>query len=221
MSHAKNTPNPKIKRYKNVARSELPDDFLDRPAEVLDMMAKYFRRDIYRIHGEVVSEYSDWAVRVELDPANALSVAEVNAAHNGRWVEFRGVVRSVGQHFPRAIMLAWDCADCGNVICVGPGASKPRACTNCKSRNIHEDGPLSRFIDSQHVLLEEDEPKGNGGVRVLECSLDGTLVDALVSGRKYVVGGVLRVTPATNGRLKYQLSVNNVELLAEQGGNLP
>ena len=196
-------------RYETVRRRDLPANFRNRPAAVLEDMAKEYRRKVHKTDPETAQAYHDWAVRVELDPAGAIPVTNVGVDQREKWVEFLGVVARVRQPIPRAISLAWVCAECDSVMYLDAG-EKPGICT-CKSRRIYQDKSLSIFVDSQNVTLAEyfEEVRGTRPPRMLECRLDGPLILSMSPGDRCVVGGVMDLR-ATKSGYEYEFVVNNV-----------
>lgn len=196
-------------RYKNVSRSDLPKKFWANPAKELAEMAAAYRQTVFKVDQEAANTHHDWAVRVELDPDASIPVTKAGVAHKGQWVEFRGVVQRVNLPVPLPISLAWVCTDCNNVTMTDPD-TKLRACP-CKSFKIHYSEELSKFIDSQHVLLSEhyEDVVGTRPPRSLPCRLDGTLIQRLSPGDHCVVGGVMRLRQVKKSGYDYELLVNN------------
>ena len=197
-------------RYVTVPRGGLPDGFAGNPAGTLADMAREYRQEAGRLNAGLANAHKDWAVRVELDPEHSMPVTEVGVAQGGQWVEFRGMVARIRQPVPRALEITWVCAKCGSTMSMDPEHGRPAACP-CGSRTLDENQSMSTFVDSQHVVLAEsfEEIRGSRPPRMLDCRLDGTLVQQVSPGDRVVLGGVLRLLRTKRGH-DYELLVNNM-----------
>ena len=197
-------------RYVTVARRALPREFVELPAEVLAGLAVEYGRMVGRIDHGLAASHNDWSVRVEMDAERAVSVSEAGVIHNRKWAEFRGVVARVRQPVPLALEESWVCSKCGAVTKTNPERIRqPRSCP-CGSTSLEYDDGASVLMDSQQIVLAEsfEEMKESRPPRMLDCRLDGTLVQKLSPGERCVLGGVLRVSRTKKGK-KFELLVNN------------
>ena len=198
-------------RYLTVPRGELPDAFAGDPAAALAAMAEDYRQEVARLNSDLANAHKDWAVRVELDPEHSMPVTEVGVTQNGSWVEFRGMVARMRQPVPRALEVGWVCSKCGQTTSMAPERGRPAACP-CGSRALEEHQSQSTFVDSQRVVLAEsfEEIRGSRPPRMLDCRLDGTLIQKVSPGDRVVMGGVLRLLRTKKGGHDYELLVNNL-----------
>ena len=196
-------------RYVTIPRESLPEEFIESPGAVLANLAEEYRHKINKIDHKLVDIHQDWAVRIVLNADDSIPVTEAGVVQNERWVEFRGTVARIRQPQPRALELAWICKKCHTITKTEPGA-KPGICS-CGSRHFEYSESHSKFVDTQNIMLSEyfEEVRGARPPRLLDCRLDGTLIQSLNPGDRCVVGGVMRLRPTKVG-YEYELVANNV-----------
>ena len=197
-------------RFVTVRRDELPDEFWAQPLDALEHWKSVYHEKVREIDSGLAATHNDWSVRVEIGQENSMSVADAGVFQQEEWVEFRGMAARIGQPKPRALSLAWVCRDCGLSTRTGPD-TKPQKCSSCSKRRFDLDKRASVFVDSQQVVLAErfEEIDGSRPPRLLNCRMDGTLIQQLNPGERCVAAGVMKLVHAKAG-YDYELWVNNM-----------
>ena len=199
-------------RYITIPRDKLQPSFWKNPSKALIKLATDYRDAVHGVDAELADAHHDWSVRVEVDQDKSMSVGKAGVAQNGKWVEVRGMAARITQPKPRELELVWVCRKCGVARSSDPANGRPIVCHSCtKGRQFDLDMKASVFVDSQVVVLAErfEEINGSRQPRLLNCRLDGTLIQTLNPGDRCVLAGVMRLVPAKVG-YDYELLVNNV-----------
>lgn len=198
-------------RCVHISRESLPDEFHADPAKKIADLTDQYRERVKAMYPDLAETHHDWSVRLRLDHASSLPVADAAVHQNGKWVEFRGAVARIERQVPEGVWLTWLCSSCDTTIKTAP-ETRPGACSECKSRNFTLDKGRSAFVDSQRILLAEnfEEVKGSKPPRMLDCKMTGTLVHTLSPGDRCVIGGVMNIRTTKAGH-EYELLVNNIE----------
>ena len=136
-------------------RSDMQEYFCNDPAGAISAASEMYRGIACAADAGAAAGRSDWTVRVRLDPRAAAPVSEVGVAHNGRWVEARGIVAAVQKPAVRMVTAAWACAECGQIMRCNAD-HRPRTCSDCRSHGIS--------LDTTHSIYEDMGSAANAGV---------------------------------------------------------
>lgn len=178
---------------------KLADELQNNPDEIV----RLFEESLGEMNVQTVVENPRFHVRFRNLPKEKgynVMVRNITSDYIGKFLSVEGVVNRISDVLPKVIEGLFICNRCGQEKWVTQDKrmlQEPQLCDHCRKKDFRFVPEKSKFIDSQHLEIQEplEFLKGGEQARRIKIWVEDDITDVVTMGDKVVVTGVVRLQP--------------------------